>query len=43
MRRQAYPAEDPNQHVEPAAVVGPYLYLLGPAGQGVNGQSFDRP
>jgi NAD(P)-dependent dehydrogenase (short-subunit alcohol dehydrogenase family) len=43
MRRQAFPAEDPNQHVEPAAVVGPYLYLLGPAGQGVNGQAIDRP
>ena len=43
MRRQAFPAEDPNQHVEPSAVVGPYLYLLGPAGQGVNGQAIDRP
>lgn len=43
MRREAYPAEDPELLAEPAAVVGPYLYLLGPAGQGVNGQSFDRP
>ncbi len=43
MRRQAYPAENPDGIAEPAAVVGPYLYLLGPAGQGVNGQAFDRP
>jgi NAD(P)-dependent dehydrogenase (short-subunit alcohol dehydrogenase family) len=41
MRRQAYPAEDPGRLPEPAAVVGPYLYLLGPASQGVNGQAFD--
>jgi len=43
MRREAYPAEDPELLAEPTAVVGPFLYLLGPAGQGVNGQSFDRP
>ncbi|MGH8250065.1 MAG: YciK family oxidoreductase [Steroidobacteraceae bacterium] len=41
MRRQAYPAENPGQNPEPAAVVGPYLYLLGPASRGVNGQAFD--
>lgn len=41
MRRQAYPAEDHSRHPEPAAVVGPYLYLLGPASRGVNGQAFD--
>jgi len=41
MRRQAYPAEDPGRLPEPAAVVGPFVYLLGPASQGVNGMSFD--
>jgi NAD(P)-dependent dehydrogenase (short-subunit alcohol dehydrogenase family) len=42
MRRQAYPAEDPASLPEPSAVVGPYLYLLGPASRGVNGQTIDR-
>lgn len=41
MRRQAYPAEDPAQHPEPAAVTGPFVYLLGPASRGVNGRSLD--
>lgn len=41
MRRQAYPAEDASALPEPESVVGPYLYLLGPAGEGVNGGSFD--
>ncbi len=41
MRRQAFPAEDPAQLRAPEDVVGPYLYLLGPAGRGVNGRSFD--
>jgi NAD(P)-dependent dehydrogenase (short-subunit alcohol dehydrogenase family) len=41
MRRQAYPAEDSARLPEPAAVVGPFVYLLGPASQGVNGMSFD--
>lgn len=41
MRRQAYPAEDQGQLADPSAVTAPYLYLLGPAGQGVNGQAFD--
>lgn len=44
MRRQAYPAEDPAVLPEPAAVLAPFLYLLGPASAGVNGQAFDcRP
>jgi len=43
MRRQAYPAEDPNQHPEPAEVQSPFLFLLGPAGQGISGQAIDRP
>jgi NAD(P)-dependent dehydrogenase (short-subunit alcohol dehydrogenase family) len=41
MRRQAYPAEDPNTLPEPAAIVGPYLSLLGPAARAVTGRSFD--
>lgn len=41
MRLQAYPAEDRTGLPEPAAVVAPYLYLLGPDGTGVNGQAFD--
>jgi NAD(P)-dependent dehydrogenase (short-subunit alcohol dehydrogenase family) len=41
MRRQAYPAEDPQKLKAPGEIVGPYLYLLGPAGQGVNGEAFD--
>lgn len=42
MRRQAFPAEDPASLPEPSAVVAPYLYLLGPASCGVNGQAIDR-
>ena len=34
MRRQAFPAEDPGRLPEPAAIVAPYLYLLGPAEPG---------
>jgi NAD(P)-dependent dehydrogenase (short-subunit alcohol dehydrogenase family) len=41
MRRQAFPAEDPARLLEPAAVVAPYLYLLGPASPGVNGLAID--
>jgi NAD(P)-dependent dehydrogenase (short-subunit alcohol dehydrogenase family) len=41
MRRQAFPAEDPNRLPEPAAVLAPYLYLLGPAGRSVSGESID--
>ncbi len=44
MRRQAYPAEDAATLPEPSAVLAPFLYLLGPASAGVNGQAFDcRP
>jgi NAD(P)-dependent dehydrogenase (short-subunit alcohol dehydrogenase family) len=44
MRRQAYPAEDAAALPEPSAVLAPFLYLLGPASVGVNGQAFDcRP
>jgi NAD(P)-dependent dehydrogenase (short-subunit alcohol dehydrogenase family) len=41
MRQQAYPGEAPEQNPEPTAVLGPFLYLLGPASRGVNGQAFD--
>ena len=41
MRRAAFPGEDPNTLPVAAQLLGPYLYLLGPAGQGVNGQSID--
>ena len=41
MRQQAYPGEAPERNPEPTAVLGPFLYLLGPASTGVNGQAFD--
>ncbi len=41
MRRQAYPAEDAATLPEPEAVLAPFLYLLGPASKGVNGQALD--
>jgi len=41
MRYQAYPAEDRSTLPEAEAIVAPYLFLLGPAGQGVSGQTFD--
>jgi NAD(P)-dependent dehydrogenase (short-subunit alcohol dehydrogenase family) len=41
MRREAYPGEDPETRPEPATLMRPYLYLIGPASQGVTGQSID--
>jgi NAD(P)-dependent dehydrogenase (short-subunit alcohol dehydrogenase family) len=41
MRLQAFPGEDRSRLVEPPAVTAPYLFLLGPAGSGVSGMSFD--
>lgn len=41
MRRQAFPAEDAARLPEPSAILAPYLYLLGPAGRTVNGESID--
>lgn len=41
MRLQAYPAENRDALPEPAAVVAPFLYLLGPDSSGVSGQAFD--
>lgn len=41
MRRAAYPAEDPTTLKAPEEILAPYLWLLGPESQGVNGRSFD--
>ena len=41
MRRQAYPSEDLHKLPEPAAVMGPYLALLGPGARGITGRSFN--
>jgi NAD(P)-dependent dehydrogenase (short-subunit alcohol dehydrogenase family) len=41
MRRLAYPGEDATRLPEPATLMSPYLFLLGPASRGVTGQSFD--
>jgi NAD(P)-dependent dehydrogenase (short-subunit alcohol dehydrogenase family) len=41
MRARAFPAEDAQTLVPPESVTLPYLYLLGAAGRGVNGQRLD--
>lgn len=41
MRLQAYPAEDRSTLPDPAGIIGPYLYLLGPDSRGVSGQVVD--
>jgi len=41
MRRQAYPAENPESVPLPAQLTGPYIALLGPASRGVTGQAFN--
>jgi NAD(P)-dependent dehydrogenase (short-subunit alcohol dehydrogenase family) len=41
LRRQAYPAEELSRSVAPEDIVQPYLWLLGAASRGVNGQSLD--
>lgn len=41
MRREAYPGEDPETRPEPATLMQPYLYLIGPDSRGVTGQSID--
>ena len=41
MRAAAYPAEDPNTLPAPAAVTGPFLYLLSALGRGTDGRYFD--
>jgi NAD(P)-dependent dehydrogenase (short-subunit alcohol dehydrogenase family) len=41
MRRAAYPGEDPATVPDPAELMNPYLFLLGPASRGVSGGTFD--
>jgi NAD(P)-dependent dehydrogenase (short-subunit alcohol dehydrogenase family) len=41
MRAAAYPAEDPDTLPSPAAVTGPFLYLLSAHGRGTDGGYFD--
>lgn len=41
-RRQNYPAERPESHPGPEAVVGPYLWALGPASAGQSGLVLTR-
>ncbi len=41
MRRQAYPSEEVESLPEPAQLLAPYLYLLGPASRGVTAQTLD--
>lgn len=41
MRRQAFPAEDAARLMSPEDVLPTFLYLMGPASRGVNGQAFD--
>ncbi len=41
MRRRAYPGELPESRPEPAAILAPYLYLMGPDSAGITGQSLD--
>jgi len=41
LRRQAFPAENTANVPEPAALVQPYLWLLGPDSRGVSGRSLD--
>jgi NAD(P)-dependent dehydrogenase (short-subunit alcohol dehydrogenase family) len=41
MRHMAYPGEDPARNPEPDAIMGTYLYLMGPDSKGVTGEKFD--
>ncbi len=41
MRAAAYPGEDPLSRPEPATLMAPYLWLLGPASRGTTGESLD--
>ncbi len=41
MRRKAYPGEDPARLPEPATLMAPYLYLMGPDSRDVTGQTLD--
>jgi NAD(P)-dependent dehydrogenase (short-subunit alcohol dehydrogenase family) len=39
MRKEAYPAEDPNTLVTPQERMGLYLYLMGSDSKGITGQA----
>lgn len=41
MRLEAYPAEDRNKLKTPEEILSPYLFLLGPDGKGITGESLD--
>jgi NAD(P)-dependent dehydrogenase (short-subunit alcohol dehydrogenase family) len=41
LRRQAYPAENPEASKPPEEITGPYIALLGPGSRGITGRSFD--
>lgn len=41
MRLAAYPAEDRDKLKRPEDILAPYIYLLGPDGKDVTGESFD--
>ncbi|KPK58405.1 MAG: 3-oxoacyl-ACP reductase [Gammaproteobacteria bacterium SG8_31] len=41
MRKAAYPVEDANSIRTPEQILGTYLFLLGPDGREINGQSLD--
>jgi NAD(P)-dependent dehydrogenase (short-subunit alcohol dehydrogenase family) len=41
MRAAAYPGEDPQSRPDPATLMAPYVWLLGPASRGVTGHSLD--
>ena len=41
MRLAAYPGEDSDALKRPEEILAPYIFLLGPDGKGITGQSFD--
>jgi len=41
MRLQAYPAEDRSKLPDPASIIAPYLFLLGPDSKDITGQTLD--
>ena len=41
MRLAAYPAEDRSKLKRPEEILAPYIFLLGPDGTGITGESFD--
>ncbi len=41
LRLRAFPAADQGDWVEPEAIMGAYLYLMGPDSRGITGRTFD--